>query len=715
MAYGDKKLGGGHAATHAGSELFPIYVAPSTGGEKNVIRQELTTVACWRLDDLRFDFNSAFVNPDAQDEFRELRSLRDSHPGAPLAIFGHADPVGDEEYNKGLSGRRSEAIYAVLVRDPARWEKLYISDGWGSKHINIMLKAVGTVTIYDFQTANSLNADGAAGPNTRAKLFEQYMQFLFPMKLEKTEFLGKGADPGGKGDFQGCSEFNPAMIFSKSENSAFESSANKTKRNEENSVNRRVMALFFRPGTEVPIDSWPCPRASENTANCRLRFWSDHAARRSNTAERREFNTTRDTFACRFYHRLVLDSPCEMPGKVTPVTGDILITWNPAKVHCGDTSTMTVESLNPAVTELHVVFNMLHVTGNNPPPPVDLTLVGGKATYTFEVKDVGFVSGTNFAPLEELKAVATSGPSAGEGVLAIEALIEGPVESFDETRSWSGFTNHSRWKQSIEKFDNKVDETFDVRKAWGATRINLTGFVTGTAGGCPGANHRWGRSINLNQQAPDQYYDGTNWVALPAGFTPGATNYFGATFTKSGTQFVGRRGGTWPEAFADYDFNNATYTQKRADWCQRTHDVWTDKFHIRRKNCKSAAGVRCCIYTVDVKLTLNEVTTGDTDVLFLAPGGWRSDSANWAMDDPNLQTSAHEAGHLLDNPDEYLNGAVDPSVNGDGAVNGIDSDSIMGQNMTKVKKRHYNGLVTMNKRVIKTKYGLDYDYEAVDK
>ena len=54
-------------------------------------------------------------------------------------------------------------------------------------------------------------------------------------------------------------------------------------------------------------------------------------------------------------------------------------------------------------------------------------------------------------------------------------------------------------------------------------------------------------------------------------------------------------------------------------------------------------------------------------------------------------------------------------MNGDGAVNGIDDDSIMGQNMTLVKKRHYGGLVTMNERIIQTKYGLDYDYEAVDK
>ena len=59
--------------------------------------------------------------------------------------------------------------------------------------------------------------------------------------------------------------------------------------------------------------------------------------------------------------------------------------------------------------------------------------------------------------------------------------------------------------------------------------------------------------------------------------------------------------------------------------------------------------------------------------------------------------------------------AAEFTMNSDGAVNGIDDDSIMGQNLTKVKTRHYHGFVAMTKRIIKTKYGLEYDYEAVDK
>ena len=44
MAFGDKKLEGGHAASHASSEQLPILAAPGSGKEKNTIRMELVAV-----------------------------------------------------------------------------------------------------------------------------------------------------------------------------------------------------------------------------------------------------------------------------------------------------------------------------------------------------------------------------------------------------------------------------------------------------------------------------------------------------------------------------------------------------------------------------------------------------------------------------------------------------------------------------------------------
>jgi len=336
LGYGDKKTDGGHTASMPGASVLPVHVAPSTGKEKNTIREELIPVGCWKLEDLRFAFDSSMVLPEAQPEFQELATLKSALPGSPLTMFGHADPVGDEVYNKVLSGRRVRAVYAVTTRDTGIWEALYnnsegTGDDWKLNQLKVMLKAVGfdpgntsgsattqsTNAIKEFQRKNGLTDDGVAGPLTREKLFRAYMDFLCPVVLAKTDFLGRGQDPGGKADYQGCSEFNPQMMFSAEENTRFTNSADKTERNAENSVNRRVMALLFRAGAKINNDRWPCPRASEGTAGCLKRFWADSATRRQFQAKRRTNVADRDTFACRFYDRMVGSSPCE--GPVVPI------------------------------------------------------------------------------------------------------------------------------------------------------------------------------------------------------------------------------------------------------------------------------------------------------------------------------------------------------------------------------------------------------------
>jgi len=321
---------GGLAADHPGADALPILVAPAYAGKgKNTIRQELIPIGCWKLDDVRFEFGDTFVLPETKAEFKELDTLRKRHPNAPMTIFGHADPVSQDSFNKALSGRRAEAIYAVLVRDAARWEKLYNhgggSEGWGTRCVQHMLTALGhdpgpvdgvngpktQAGVKSFQSATpGLAVDGVAGPLTREKLFLAYMDFLCPFKAAKSDFLNQGRDPGGKGDFQGCGELNPAMVFSQEENSRLNQPANKAERDRENAVNRRVLILLFRPGT-LPSDRWPCPAAAEGDAGCKARLWSDGDERRSPQATRREFKNTQDTFACRFYHRLTVTSPCE--------------------------------------------------------------------------------------------------------------------------------------------------------------------------------------------------------------------------------------------------------------------------------------------------------------------------------------------------------------------------------------------------------------------
>ncbi|MBM3788319.1 MAG: hypothetical protein FJW30_28620 [Acidobacteria bacterium] len=278
---------GGLADSHPAEAPFPILLAPTTGKERNTLRMDLIPVGCWKINDVRFDFGSSFVLPESRDEFHEFAALRQKHPGAPVSLFGHADPTGADEFNMPLSEQRAEAVYAVFLRDTGRWEKLY--PNWGPAATARMHAALGTQP---------------DPKQKRADLFLAYMNYLCPVKLEKTDFLGNG----GKGDFQGCSEFNPVRVFSQAEQQNYSHPSQKPVRDADNGVNRRVVGLLFRPGTIVSPAKWPC---GNGIAGCKKRFWSDGEARRSPQPERREFPQTLDTFACRFYHRLTVTSPCE--------------------------------------------------------------------------------------------------------------------------------------------------------------------------------------------------------------------------------------------------------------------------------------------------------------------------------------------------------------------------------------------------------------------
>ncbi len=329
------------AGNHPPEPARSVLVGPSTSNEFNTVKAAIFPIACWRVDDVRFEFDSSFVTPDVADEMTLLAKLVRQHTRddqkPPASVFGHADPVGDDHYNKQLSGRRAQAIYALLTRDTALWEDLYShqigNDKWGVKSIQTMLKAVGhdpgaidgvqgqktTAAIKSFQQANGLAVDGVAGPQTRAKLFLAYMDAICkdekgnPFKLEKTDFLAQGTDKDGKGDYQGCSEFNPVLLFSQLEEQEFSQSQNQSQRNAENAPNRRVVVFLFRVGSRVSAERWPCPRAKEGVGGCKKRFWSDGEQRRSKRLpeQRRKYEETKDTFACRFYDRISVGSPCE--------------------------------------------------------------------------------------------------------------------------------------------------------------------------------------------------------------------------------------------------------------------------------------------------------------------------------------------------------------------------------------------------------------------
>ena len=337
----------GLAAAHANRSL-PLYVAPATRdayqNTVNTMRMTLNPVACWRINDARFAFDSSFVAPEARQELRQLAKMIKSAPECPLSIFGHTDPVGNDPYNLVLGQRRARSIHCILTRDIDEWKDLYSSqelagDIWSNKGVDgIMLSAIGYSSSKDdieqFQKDYGLSVDGTIGQNSRPVLAKRYMDWLCPVTLKKEAFLGGGKDKQGKGDYQSCGEFNAVLLLNNTEENKTDPNDPKhLQRNADNSVNRRVVIFFFQPGTVVDPAVWPCPAAPRTQAGsgaakaaCKKRFWADSDQRIKpldgpdpnadpNSARgkdgNRAFKETLDTWACRFYQRIAGWSPCE--------------------------------------------------------------------------------------------------------------------------------------------------------------------------------------------------------------------------------------------------------------------------------------------------------------------------------------------------------------------------------------------------------------------
>ena len=333
---------GGVLGKHPDPAATRYLVAPSTADEFNKIRLPLVPVFCWKVEDIRFAFDSSFISiapdpspdptsdplskPDAGGDIREeLRILTDfvnSSPGCPLSVFGHADPVGPavdpDGYNKALSGRRATSVYSLLIANTSLskavslWNGIAIHEHWGADQKGVM------------QQATSL-PDGTS----MTSLIQAYLPVLCPkdLNLAPKDFLARGANPSGKGDYQGCSSFNPLLVFSQDNADKYAPGANDKdhevylERNLANAPNRRVMVLLFRKGTKVDPAKWPCPPATGDQSGCIKRFWKggDDRRHRRLPSQDRRFDDANDTFACRFYQRLLTDSPCDGVHRIVRV------------------------------------------------------------------------------------------------------------------------------------------------------------------------------------------------------------------------------------------------------------------------------------------------------------------------------------------------------------------------------------------------------------
>ena len=356
----------GLAATHPVQIDFPRAVAPAAIGSKdhNTLRDFLVVVGCAMFPDVTFQFDSSLVGPDVKKATKRLAIFRDQlkeKPGLkdgeadefpPISLFGHADPEGRRDYNSKLSARRAMCIYGMLLHKPDIWEDLFkdksvAGDVWGDPEFDTMLDEVGF--------APDVPPGGGGDPEKRAEvkkklkqsaadrkqLFSNYINAVCiqddgkggtkPFVLFEQDFLDRGERGDHKAAVQGCGEFNPVKIISDAKHRRFEQANDKEGRNAENEPNRRVLAFFFKPGTKIVADKWPCPAFNDKNPvkACTKRLWKDAESRRlkptpgpneevpdpkdpaKKKSTDRFFKETADTMGCRFYHGFAQNSPCE--------------------------------------------------------------------------------------------------------------------------------------------------------------------------------------------------------------------------------------------------------------------------------------------------------------------------------------------------------------------------------------------------------------------
>jgi OmpA-OmpF porin, OOP family len=85
------------------------------------------------LSDVFFEVDSANLRPEGMQNLAQLAAFLSAHPDRALAIEGHADSTGTDEYNLRLSERRAASVKTFLASsgvDPSR----VFAQGFGERY-----------------------------------------------------------------------------------------------------------------------------------------------------------------------------------------------------------------------------------------------------------------------------------------------------------------------------------------------------------------------------------------------------------------------------------------------------------------------------------------------------------------------------------------------------------------------------------------------------
>jgi hypothetical protein len=270
------------------------------------------------------------------------------------------------------------------------------------------------------------------------------------------------------------------------------------------------------------------------------------------------------------------------------------------------------------------------------------------------------------------------------------------------------------FKLETDAYATKISSEFKFVPGWGGRVVKLGKAVADDVGGILDSTlvykgYRW---LSKSDDLKDVFWDGKAWKPLPKGFVLQDGNNFSVGIYKDGADYKCQYGGSWPEKFTDWNVDDKKHKDKIVAWEKNIADTWSHKFDLKRKACVSK-DPKCCRYTTTFAAKFVKQGTFAKGMLIVAIGDIRSNDQLFFLGEKRIAMAAHEFGHHIGNPDEYAGAKLDESLNDDGAKKGIDADSIMGQNLTKVKKRHFKLIATVFASRVQAEYGKSFTYDAV--
>lgn len=680
-------------AKHSESELLDGSKSPKIVDEmaERLIKSHI-------LQDVTFATGKSFIQSKHADALMDMRgkikAWQKDNPDAKLTVFGHADAMGQDDPNKALSERRAKSILAFLMKDKQGWEDLYQEEKWGLAPIQDLLKHAGhdpgavdgqdgpktKAAIKSFQSEKGLAESGSADADTRGGLFQAFLDECNDEALKAKDFDDINGNPTA-----GCSEYN---LAEKTQGAC--------------EANRRVAVFLLKSNKNFPIN-YPCRKG--DAGPCKKQV--------ARKGDRRTAG-----FGCFFYDQLILEIPNDPPvvkkGPITNLKWDVETAW------CGDWAAIKADSDLADGTEVKIKISTKNETCDEIKAPIN----GGKLEVSWGVRNVGFVKGDDDKLLTEVE-VLLDVEAAGQhynpdGNLKVKKVVAADAESFDKSYTWGQYSVHSMFNQAMDGSVQKAVVKKKVMKTWGATYVNLKkAGITGKGGNFPWDNYRWARA-KKGEMFPNEYWDGKAWKKIPASAALGGGDFSTLPLTKTGDKvhWVEDESAVWPDKVEDYKYE--TYESKRALWIKDSNTRWTGVQQLKRKDCAADEGRSCCTYDLKLEFSMELVDKFDSDVLCLAPGTLRSNAGLMFYGETRTAMAAHEVGHLVGQPDEYESGAVDPAVNEDGAVNGIDGTTLMGSSLedesnNKIKKRHYSNFLAMARILYKKGGGKDEEWVAAPK